>query len=434
MPMPFNVRAVAAWCLYNWANHPFPSVITTFVFATYFTQAVAPDAVTGTAWWGHTQAAAGLIIACLSPVLGSVADLTGRRKLWLGVFTAIDVIAIAALWFVTPGPASVPLALALVGLATIAFELGSVFYNALLPELAPPTHIGRISGWGWGIGYVGGIVCLSIVLVVFVQTDAPPFGLSKAAAEHIRATSPFSALWYAVFAVPLFLIVPEPQANRLPMAAAVRRGLSDLASTVVMLWRSRRHVLWFLLAQMIYTDGLTTLFAFGGIYAAGTFGMTLPEVIVFGVALNITAAVGALGFAWLDDWIGPRRTIALALAAIIGLSAALLVIDSKPWFWALALVLGVFFGPAQAASRSLVARIAPSTHRTQMFGLFALSGRVTAFIGPAVLAWATAAAGSQRAGMATILVFFATGLAVLLLKVPERADPAAADVRTSAAG
>ena len=417
---PFDRRAVLAWCLYDWANSAFPAVITTFVFATYFTQGVAPDPVTGTAWWGHAQAAAGLTIAVLSPVLGSIADLTGRRKRWLAGFSALNVLTVAALWYVEPNPASALFALVTVAVATVAFEVGTVFYNALLPEIAPTSHIGRVSGWGWGLGYVGGIICLAIVLVVFVQADVPPFGLQKAAQEHVRAASPFSALWFAVFALPLFLFVPEPRGQRAAIASAARRGIRDLWTTArSLVIAERRPVLWFLIAQMIYSDGLTTLFAFGGIYAAGTFGMSLPEVIMFGVALNVTAGIGALGFAWVDDWIGPRRTVVLSLAAIIMLSAALLVISSKLWFWILALILGAFFGPVQAASRSMIARLAPQSHRTQMFGLFALSGRVTAFVGPATLAWATELARSQRAGMATILVFFVTGLVLLIGKVPE---------------
>jgi len=416
---PFDVRAVLAWSLYNWASHAFPAVITTFVFATYFTQAVAPDPVTGTTWWGHTQAAAGLLIAISSPVLGSVADLTGRRKLWLAAFTAINVAAMAGLWFVTPSTGSVQLALFIVAVATVAFEIASVFYNALLPEIAPPTHIGRLSGWGWSAGYVGGIVCLSAILFAFIQPATPPFGLSKAAAEQIRIAGPFSALWFGIFAIPLFVVVREPGGERMAMSAAIRRGLRDLWQTARSLAEDRREVLWFLLAQMIYSDGLTTLFAFGGIYAAGTFGMSLSEVVVFGVALNVTAGIGALGFAWVDDWIGPRRTVVLSLGAIIVLSVVLLVVSAKLWFWILALILGVFFGPVQAASRSMIARLAPPTHRTQMFGLFALAGRVTAFVGPATLAWATELARSQRAGMATIVVFFAAGLALLLLKVPQ---------------
>ena len=411
-------RAVASWCLYDWANSAFPAVITTFVFSTYFTQAVAPDPVTGTALWGQALAVAGFIIAILSPILGSVADHTGRQKLWLALFSILTAGAIAALWFVGPSPDSVPLALIGIALATIGFEVAGVFYNALLPSVAPPSHIGRVSGWAWGLGYVGGIVCLTLILVLFVQTETPLFGLDKASAEHVRAAAPFSAAWYVVFALPLFAFVREPTVAALPLPQAVRKGLSDLGHMAATL-RQQRTIFWFLFAHMIYADGLTTLFAFGGVFAAGTFGMAIDEVILFGIALNITAGAGAFAFAWIDDWIGPRRTIAIGLAALIVVGGALLLVEAKTSFWALGLLLGAFFGPVQAASRSLAARIARPEHRAQIFGLFALSGRVTAFVGPAVLAWTTQAAQSQRVGMATILVFLAIGLALLWRKVPD---------------
>jgi UMF1 family MFS transporter len=416
-PQTLDRRAVAAWCLYDWANSAFPAVITTFVFATYFTQAVAPDPVTGTTLWGHALAVAGFAIAVLSPILGSIADHTGRQKLWLGLFSVITAATIGALWFVEPLQSSIPLALIGIAVATIGFEIATVFYNALLPSVAPPAWLGRVSGWAWGLGYVGGIVCLALLLVLFVQADQPLFGLDKSTAEHVRVAGPFSALWYLVFIVPLFLFVREPPAQRMPLAAAARKGIGDLLRTLATL-KDHRPVAWFLFANMIYTDGLTTLFAFGGVYAAGTFGMPLDEVIVFGIALNVTAGIGAFAFAWIDDWIGARRTVAIGLASLIVVGAGLLLVESKQWFWGLGLLLGAFFGPVQAASRSLAARMAPPEHRAQMFGLFALSGRVTAFLGPAVLAWATHAAGNQRAGMATILVFLFVGL-LCLLKVPE---------------
>ena len=414
--MPLNRSAVAAWCLFDWANSAFPAVITTFVFATYFTQAVAPDPVAGTALWGQALAIAGLFIAVLSPISGAIADRTGRRKVWLALFGSVNVLAIAALWFVRPSEDWVLFALVAVAVATIAFEVATMFYNAMLPELAPPSHVGRVSGWGWGVGYVGGIVCLGAVLKLFVEPDPSPFGLDRATAEHVRIAGPFSAVWYLAFALPLFVLVVEPEGARPRLATALAGGLADLWTTIRSL---RRHsdMAWFLLANMIYTDGLTTLFAFGGIYAAGTFGMTLDEVIVFGVMLNVTAGAGAIAFAWIDDWIGARRTVMIGLAALIALGGALLVVESKATFWALGLLLGAFFGPVQAGSRSLVARVAPARQRTQMFGLFALSGRITTFLGPAALAWATAASGSQRAGMATILVFLAVGLGLLWIKV-----------------
>jgi MFS transporter, UMF1 family len=409
-------RAVAAWCVFDWANSTFPAVITTFVFATYFTQNVARDAVTGTAQWGHALAVAGFAIAILSPLTGAIADRTGAQKTWLALFSTLTCAAMVLLWFVRPSPDSVPLALIGIVLATIGFEVACVFYNALLPAVAPPAYIGRVSGWGWGLGYVGGIVCLAIVLFGFVLNATPPFGLDRASAEHVRIAGPFSALWYALFALPLFFFVPEPEVNAVPIGRAVREGAADLWHTIKTL-RQHRGIAWFLLANMVYTDGLTTLFAFGGIYAAGTFGMTLDEVIMFGIALNLTAGIGGFAFAWIDDRIGARPTVMIGLAALIAIGGAMLVIESKTTFWILGLLLGSFFGPVQAASRSLAARLAPPEQRGQMFGLFALSGRVTAFVGPAVLGWATLAAGSQRAGMATILLFLAGGLALMFFKV-----------------
>jgi UMF1 family MFS transporter len=413
--------AIAAWCLYDWANSAFPAVITTFVFATYFTQAVAPDPTTGTALWGHALAASGLIIAVLSPLLGAAADAGGQRMPWLAGFTLLSIVAMALLWLAKPSPDYVLIALVAFALANIGFEMATVFYNALLPDIVQPTHLGRVSGWGWGLGYVGGIVCLSLLLVMFVQADRPLLGLDTASLEHVRVAGPFSALWYTLFAIPLFVLVRERR-KALSFAAALREGLGDLMATLRTLPR-HGGIAWFLLAHMIYADGLVTLFGFGAIYAAGSFGMDTAEVIVFGIALNVTAGLGAFGFAWVDDWLGPRRTIALGLVALIAIGGAMLVIVSKTQFWALGLLLGAFFGPVQAASRSYMARLAPADARTQMFGLYAVSGKATAFVGPAVLGWTTLAFDSQRAGMATILVFFLVGLAILWRAVP---DPAPA--------
>jgi UMF1 family MFS transporter len=409
-------RAVAAWCVYDWANSAFPAVITTFVFATYFTQGIAPDPVTGTALWGHATAIAGLCIAVLAPILGAIADRGGRQKPFLAAFSGIAILACAALWFARPSAESIPLALIAFAIATVAFEMAMVFYNALLPKMAPAEMLGRVSGWGWGLGYLGGIVCLALVLAGFVQNQAPWFGLARDAAEHVRVAGPFTALWWASFAIPIFLFVREPGAGA-PAREAIAQGLADLKATFAFL-RGRKDIAWFLLANMIYTDGLTTLFAFGAIYAAGTFGMELSEVIVFGIALNLSAGLGAFAFAWIDDRIGSKRTIAIGLACLTAIGLALLLVESKTWFWILGVAIGPFFGPVQAASRSLAARLAPADHRAQVFGLFALSGRITAFMGPAILGFVTLAFDSQRAGMATILPFFLAGLLLLWRKVP----------------
>jgi UMF1 family MFS transporter len=424
--------AIFAWCLFDWANSAFPTVITTFVFGAYFTQGVAPDATLGTALWGQALGIAGVAVALVSPFLGALADRGGARKPWLAAFAAICVLATASLWFVQPRPDDVLLALVLVGVASIAFELTMVFYNAMLPDLVPDERIGRVSGWGWGLGYAGGLFCLLLCLYGFVQADPPPFGLDKAAAEQVRAVAPVVALWFAVFALPLFLLAPDRSRAEAPLGAILREGGMTLLRT---LRDVKRHanVARFLLASLLYLNGLTTLFAFGGIYAAGAFGMGMAEIIRFGIALNVTAGLGAAGFAWIDDWIGPRRTVIAALVGLILAGAAILLVRSVAAFWAASLILGIFLGPAQAAGRSLMARLAPEGMEAEMFGLYALAGKATNFLGPMALGWATLAAGSQRVGMATILLFLGAGLALLVsVREPARvpATPSSPSARS----
>lgn len=416
---PAPTRALVAWAFYDWANSAVATVVTSFVFATYFTRAVAESPELGTAQWSHAQSAAALAIAILSPILGAVADRGGRRKPWLAVFTLTSIVATGLMWFVLPSPDYVVLALVLVAIGTLGFEFGTVFYNAMLPDLAPRERLGRWSGWGWGLGYVGGLLALVLCLVGFVQTENPWFGVGKDQQANIRATTVVVAVWFAVFALPLFLLTPDRPSNNIPMGTAIRQGLAMLRRTLGTL-RYRPNLLAFLLAQMLYADGLATLFAFGGIYAAGTFGMSFAEVIQFGILLNITAGLGAAAFAPLDDRLGAKRTIMLSLLGLILCGATVLLAESKTMFWIGGGVLGIFVGPCQAASRSMMARLAPAGERAEMFGLLALSGKATAFLGPAILGWATLAFMSQRAGMATILVFWIAGL-VLLIRVK---DPA----------
>jgi UMF1 family MFS transporter len=411
-PPAADRRALVAWCLYDWANSAFPTVVVTFVFAAYFTKAVAADVTAGTAMWGWGLSASGLAIALLSPALGAIADRSGRRKPWLAAFSAICIFCTALLWLVRPDPGWALAGLALFAVANTAFEIGMVFYNAMLPTLAPPERLGRLSGWGWGTGYFGGLACLGLALGVFVLPETAPFGLSRDAAEHVRATAPLAAAWFALFCLPLFAFTPDAPSRGVAAMTAVRDGVGDLLSRLRNV-RRYRTIARFLIARLLYIDGLNTLFAFGGVYAAGTFGMSFEEIMAFGIAMNVTAGAGAAGFAWIDDWLGAKRTILIALAGIVAFGLPLLFAEAKLAFWLLALPLGLFMGPAQAASRSLMGRIAPPEQRTEMFGLFALSGRITAFLGPAVFATAAATFDSQRAGMATVLVFILAGGAIL---------------------
>lgn len=410
---PSQRRALIAWCLYDWANSAFPTVISTFVFATYFVQGVAADVATGTAQWSLAMSLAGIAIAALSPPLGAIADKGGARKPLLLLATLVNVPLCASLWFVRPDPSYAVLGIVLVAAATVAFEVGTVFYNSLLPGVAPPHLLGRASGWAWGIGYAGGLGALAVCLLLLVQPDPSPLGLDRAQAEHVRAAGPLVALWWLAFSWPLFAFVREPPVpGALPWGQAARQGIAAMARV----WPALQAVpgsARFLLANMLYMNGLNTLFSFGAVYAAGSFGMTTEDVLLFGITLNVTAGLGAAGFAFIDDRFGAKPTVTVALLAMIVLGIALLLARDKALFWALGLALGVFMGPAQAASRSLMARLAPENLRGEFFGLFALSGRVTSFAGPAVLGVATVMSGSQRVGMATILVFLAAGLWLL---------------------
>ncbi|MCC7045647.1 MAG: MFS transporter [Alphaproteobacteria bacterium] len=417
-PTAAPTRALVAWAFYDWANSAVATVITSFVFSTYFTRAVAVTPELGTAQWSHAQSASALAIAVLAPILGAVADRGGRRKPWLAAFTLTSIVATALMWYVRPSPDYAILALVLVAIGTLGFEFGTVFYNAMLPDLAPRAKLGRWSGWGWALGYVGGLGALVVCLVGFVQTDRPWFGVGTAEAANIRATTVVVAAWFAVFALPLFLFTPDTPSRGTTMARAVREGLAMLAHTLRQL-RRRPVIARFLLAQMLYADGLATLFAFGGIYAAGTFGMSFAEVIQFGIVLNVTAGLGAAAFAPLDDRFGAKRTIVLSLIGLILCGTVVLLVRDKAMFWIAGSALGLFVGPAQAASRSMMARLAPAGERAEMFGLLALSGKATAFLGPALLGWATLAFSSQRAGMATILLFWIAGLA-MVMRVKER--------------
>jgi UMF1 family MFS transporter len=413
-------HGLIAWAVYGWANAPFTTLIITFIFPTYFGRAVVGDEVRGQELWGLGVGLSGVIIAALSPLLGAISDAGGRRKPWLLAFTCVCVLASVLLWFILPQPAFVGWALALVGIANVGFGFGIVFSNAMLPELVPENRLGRCSGWSWALGYAGGLAALVLALSGFVQAEPSWLSLDVDQAQPIRAVGPLVGLWFALFALPLFVYTPDRPRADLGALEAVEHGFSALRSTITDL-RKHKNVARFLLAQMFYADGLFAIFAFGGVYAAGAFGMSLAQVTSFGILLNVTAGLGAFLFAWVDDWIGSRRTVLIALSGLIIAATTAMLVDKPMWFWIAGAALGLFVGPPQAASRSLMARLAPAGRETEFFGLFALSGRATAFLGPLVVALVTAETGSQRLGLGSLLAFFVIGVTLLLgVKEPGR--------------
>lgn len=404
-------RPVAVWASYDWANSAFPTCVVTFIYATYFTQAIAEDELSGTAAWSRAVAVSSILAALLSPLAGAMADRGGRRAEFLIAATFICCVATALLTFVSPGlESAVLLALVLFAIANLAFEMGTVFYNGFLPELAPEGAIGRASGWSWGFGYAGGLTCLALALPMALAPEQ--LGIGTEEGFNFRAVNLLVAIWFAVFSVPMLrlaLRLRPPARARVPLPQAYR----DVAATMREVRRFSEAAK-LLLARLIYNDGLVTVFAFGGIYAAGTFGMSLTEVIIFGIAINVTAGAGALAFGIVDDRLGGKRTILITLVGLIVCTVIAVFAPSEAWLWAAGLAMGVFVGPNQSASRSLFARFVPEARQNEFFGFFAFSGKITAFAGPLLLGAATVAFSSQRAGVATVLIFFVVGGALLL--------------------
>ncbi|KJC61949.1 MFS transporter [Bradyrhizobium sp. LTSPM299] len=435
--------AVVSWIFFDWAAQPYFTLITTFVFAPYFASFVAPDPASGQALWGFATAAAGLAIALLSPVLGAIADASGRRKPWIAGFGALLVIGASAMWIGKPGdPGVIPPLLLAYAIASVGVEFATVFNNAMMPTLVPPEKIGRLSGTGWATGYVGGI--LSLVLVLgFLAANAetgrtlfgftPLFGLDPVTHQGDRITGPLTGLWFVIFVAPMFLFTTDYPAKR-PLRTAIGEGLRELRQSLAELPK-QTSLARFLLANMIYTDGLVSLFAFGGIYAAGTFGWDTIRIGTFGIILAIAGTFGAWLGGRLDDALGPKRVIMGSMSILLFAVVAILTVNrdsilfvpvappvpggplfagaAERAYVVLGCLIGAAGGPLQAASRTLLIRLAPKDRIAQYFGLFALTGKVTSFIGPLLIGAITAVTASQKAGMAVLVVFFVVGLALL---------------------
>jgi len=268
---------------------------------------VAGPGSSGAEDWGLALGISEGAVAISAPVFGAVADRSGRLKPWIAVTTLIAAALIAGLWFVRPQESDVLLALVLVALANFAVELAIVFYNALLPRITPPDMVGRLSGWGWATGYAGGLAALVLCLFLLIKANPPPAFLDVRMAEPVRATAVLTALWLLVFSLPLFLLVREPRRRGLSIGPAIVTGITELKTSLRSVLRHKVLVR-FLIARMVYTDGLAALFAFGGLFAAGHFGFRIDEVLILGILLNVTGAIGAAVFGWIDDRINAAYT------------------------------------------------------------------------------------------------------------------------------
>src|SRR5919205_714223 len=419
---------ILAWASWDWGSAAFNAVMTTFVFTVYLTSQAFGGEDRASAVLGGALAIAGAAIALLAPVTGQRSDTGGRRKLWLGVNTAAVAILTALCFFVFPRPEFLLLGVSLIALANVFFEFAGVNYNAMLAEISTPRNIGKVSGFGWGMGYLGGIVALLIVLQLFVQPRFEWFGGATQDSLNIRLVAVFSALWFFIFALPVMFAVPELPKPKRTAALGFLASYGLLARRIRAIYRTSPHTIFFLLASAIFRDGLAAVFTFGGIIAAGTFGFALPQVIFFAIFGNIVAAVGAI--------------IGGSLAGLLIAGTVILVLGNDshtffgvPWsgsttFWVLGLFLCLFVGPAQSSSRAYLARLAPQGESGELFGLYATTGRAVSFLAPALftlcitIATPLVAEGqAQRWGILGIMVVLLAGLLVLLpVKAPSEAE------------
>lgn len=448
--------ALAGWLLFDFAHQPFYTLIQTFLFAPYFATAVVGDPDKGQALWGYAAAAAGLIVAFGSPILGAIADIGMRRKPWILVFGMIFVAGLTTLWIAAPGLSGLPFGLVLVAYAAAfaAAEFAAVFSNAIMATLVPKGELGRLSGLGWGLGYAGGLVALMLV-AGFIVTDpatgktllgtAPVLKLDAASRESDRLVGPLSAIWYVIFILPFFLFVPDrANAAKRPSGSHSQIGgaIAPLKATFADMMRNHVSIFFLLLARILYSDGLAAIFVFGGIYGTAVFGWRTFDLGLFGIILSAAGAVGAIAGGWLDDKLGAKTVImaslVILLVGVLGIlsvdkSHVLFVTDVAPKvagsapfssagekvYLAFAILIGLVAAPVQASARSLLARLAPADNVTLYFGLFAFSGKATAFLAPLMIAIVTQMTGSMRWGVAIIVVFLSVGLALM---IPVRED------------
>ncbi len=436
--------AIGSWMLFDWAAQPFYTLITTFIFAPYFTAHFIGDPIRGPALWGYTMAAAALIVAFGSPLLGAAADARGRLKIMIGWLSVGFVAGQALLWFAEPGAqGNLALVIFALILATVTAEFSVVLNNSLMPRLAGPEKLGRISGGGWALGYAGGLISLIGFLAVFQFTNdagqtllgfEPLFPVDSAGREADRIVGPAAALWFAVFVMPFFLFTPDAPRRPAKGGIAVGAAFRSVGKTLQNI-SQYRSLAWFFAARMMFIDGLLAIFAFGGIYATALFGWQTTQLGIFGIVLSLAAGIGAALGGWMDDRFGSKAVVNGALAILIAGSLGVISVDrehvlflikvaqpeagagtgmfagtGERVYLAFAILIGLSAGPLQSASRSLLARLAPVQNMSEFFGFFAFSGKVTAFAAPLLIGLVAETSGSLQIAMSVILIFLFGGL------------------------
>lgn len=411
----FLNKKIISWCLFDFGNSAHSAIIATFIYSVFFARVLYGDEVQGSALWAQMTGIAALCTALISPFVGEYYDQKDGKKTGVMIFSFITIIATAALFMFEKGGNSAIYALIVAGISFFAIEIAVALNNSQLLDISTKENRGRISGYGWGIGYIGGLIALIISLVVFIGLDGmiePILNLNSDTHENVRATTLFTAFWYLLFLIPLLIVFRTKIKGKTVPLKLVINNVKDTFKDLVTL--EDKNLMLFLIASALYRDGLITLFAVGGLYAAGTFQMSFSEILIFAIGLNIMAGIGAFSFGFINDKIGSKKTIIISLIGLILVGIATLIITSKILFIALALFLGLFMGPCQSASRVFMSELSPEHEQAKYFGFYTLTGKSIAFTGPILFGILTSAFDSQRVGMLAVIILLSIGLATLL--------------------
>lgn len=443
-------RRIWGWMMFDWASQPFYTLLLTFIFGPYFAVVATEFYMSGgldettadaqaQAVWSTGLTVIGLFIAFTAPVLGAVADQSGGRIRWMYVFSIFYVLATYALWWMVPDGSNMWIVLVAFGIGMIAAEYALIFINAMLPSLGPDEEVGKLSGSGFALGYAGGVVALFIMLLLLAEGDNgktligldPLFGLDASAREGTRSVGPFTAIWYAVFMIPFFAWVKEPPvtAQRAGFGVAMGELRQSLKNVI-----KRKSLSFYLASSMFYRDALNALYGFGGVYAGLVLDWSITQIGIFGIIAAIAAAV----FTWLggvcDKKYGPKPVILFNIwmlifvcTIIVGMSrdsffGIPLAADSQLpdlIFMVLGAIIGASGGAVQGASRTMMVRHANPERPTEAFGLYALSGKATAFLAPALIGAVTYITSSARLGLSPVILLFIIALILLRWVQPE---------------
>lgn len=428
-------KRVYAWAFWDWATQPFNTVLISFVWVpSYLTSTFFVDPeVVGTpgedaalgqlaSSLGAGITVAGLLIALLAPVLGQRADRAGRQKLQLFIFTSLLILTQFGMFFVQPGMEWFWIGVSLIAVGSVFNEIAGVNYNALLISVSTPKTVGKVSGLGWGFGYLGGIIGLAIVVGLILSGV-----LDGDNALTFQLVALGCTIWTIIFVIPIFLSVPEPSPRKAAEKIGFFRSYRELGRTVVRLYKETRPTFWFLLASAVYRDGLSAVFVFGAVIAGIVFGFGFTDLVIFGIALNVVAGLATIVAGRIDDRFGPKRLILVSVFGLVACTTAVFVLVDlgTPMFWTVGLILAAFVGPAQAASRSFLARVTPAGREGEVFGLYATTGRAAGWM--ASLLWGVfiSLSGNQTLyGLLGIaLVLLVGGVMLLFVKAPPQSRP-----------